>query len=710
MRTKYRFVELILSLHGVLVLIGCAGSGVAVPVVIQPAAQAPTVVSATRAPTALPMVPSDAAATATAVALGTVPAPKAPTALAMVPPDAAATATAFAIATTESSSDSIVEYVTAHDGGTEPFHQPAIVTTDTGGNLYVLESSDQIRKYDKAGNLVAKWGSHGSGDGQFNFGWGGDMAIDPNGNVFVTDLQNHRIQKFDSNGKFLSKWGKEGTGDGQFVGVMGIAVDSNGNVYVTDTNRDPSWNILVPGYKENVQVFDGSGKFLAKWGTAGDGLGLLSLPTDIEIDSADIVYVTSQYSHWINKFDTAGKSLGGWNDCGGEPSSVMDPTGLALDRQGNVYVANLASRRICKFTSDGKFLGAWGRHNYGKEDFLTMFDLTVGDDGTIYVADVEKNQIMVFKQKVASDPTPVATASPAEDLKTVREEPIESVATATLPLERSIGWLEIGFGSVWGVSELDLQRFDPATKQIVAKLPIDKTGVMTIGYDSVWVHSGKTNELFRIDPQTNQVIAKIPVGLANTEGSMAAGEGGVWIPSAAKGILTRIDPATNKVVAEISVAPNSYGATAGYGAVWVTNYMDDSVQRVDPKTNKVVATIPVQSRPRFLSAGEGAIWVLHEDNALVSRIDPKTNEVIETISVGVSGNVGTGGGGDISAGEGAVWVTGHGIPLTIVDPDTNKIVNLYHFPLGGVAVRARDGSVWVTGLHDLKLWRLDPLR
>lgn len=399
MRTKFRFVQLILALIGALVFIGCASSGGIVPFVIQTAAPATAVIVATKAPTGLPMVPPDAAATAIAFANGTVAATKVPAGLPMVPPDAAATATAFAIATTEAANKSIVEYVTSLDGGTEPLNQPVVATMDTGGNLYVLQASNQISKYDKAGNFLTKWGSYGSGDGQFKFEWGGDIAVDSNGNVFVTDLRNNRIQKFDPDGKFITKWGKFGLGDGEFVGPMGIAVDSRGNVYVTDTNRDPSWNILVPGSKDNVQVFDGNGKFLAKWGTPGDGLGLLNIATDIEIDSADNVYVTSQYGDWINKFDTRGKSLGGWNTCGPEPASTLDPVGLALDKLGNVYVAHLATRLICKFTAEGEYLGAWGSQGLGDGEFSTMADLAVAEDGTIYVPDLGKNKILIFKQK-----------------------------------------------------------------------------------------------------------------------------------------------------------------------------------------------------------------------------------------------------------------------------------------------------------------------
>jgi tripartite motif-containing protein 71 len=132
-------------------------------------------------------------------------------------------------ATATSGSNSMVEYVTALTGDTQPFNQPLVSTRDAQGNLYVAEISNQILKYNKAGKFTTKWGSLGSGDGQFSFGTGNniglDIAIDSSGNVFVTDGANNRVQKFDPNGKFLAKWGKGGTGDGEFDLPGGLAVD-----------------------------------------------------------------------------------------------------------------------------------------------------------------------------------------------------------------------------------------------------------------------------------------------------------------------------------------------------------------------------------------------------------------------------------------------------------------------------------------------------
>jgi tripartite motif-containing protein 71 len=56
--------------------------------------------------------------------------------------------------------------------------------------------------------------------------------------VYVVDTQNERIQKFDSDGSFITKWGTEGTGDGQFFWLPhDIAIDSSDNVYVADSGN-----------------------------------------------------------------------------------------------------------------------------------------------------------------------------------------------------------------------------------------------------------------------------------------------------------------------------------------------------------------------------------------------------------------------------------------------------------------------------------------
>ena len=77
----------------------------------------------------------------------------------------------------------------------------------------------QIKRFNSSGGFLTKWGSEGSGAGQFN--GAGAIAADSSGHVYVADRGNGRIEKFSSSGAFLGQWGSPGSGDGQFTDIGG---------------------------------------------------------------------------------------------------------------------------------------------------------------------------------------------------------------------------------------------------------------------------------------------------------------------------------------------------------------------------------------------------------------------------------------------------------------------------------------------------------
>jgi hypothetical protein len=91
--------------------------------------------------------------------------------------------------------------------------KPTGIAVDTAGLVYVADrGNNRVQKFPSAGNLISKWGSHGSGNGQFSAPSG--IAVDTARNVYVSDSGNHRIQKFSSSGEFILAWGSKGSGDG----------------------------------------------------------------------------------------------------------------------------------------------------------------------------------------------------------------------------------------------------------------------------------------------------------------------------------------------------------------------------------------------------------------------------------------------------------------------------------------------------------------
>ncbi len=62
---------------------------------------------------------------------------------------------------------------------------------------------------------------------------------------------------------------------------------------------------------------------------------------------------------------------------------------------------------------------------------------------------------------------------------------------------------------------------------------------------------------------------------------------------------------------------------------------------------------------------------------------------------------------EIAYGEGSVWATLFGFPITKIDPATNKVTQQWTGK-GGDSIGAGLGSVWLTDLRAGVIWRLDP--
>ena len=249
-------------------------------------------------------------------------------------------------------------------------------------------------------------------------------------------------------------------------------------------------------------------------------------------------------------------------------------------------------------------------------------------------------------------------------------------------------------------------RIDPVANKIVETITVGKgpCSGLAAGLGSLWVPNCGDSTVSRLNLKDGKVQATLPYGVPESEGGIATGAGSLWMMTDKNGTLARIDPATNKVVAEIHVAPGSYAVAFGEDAVWVTSTEKSLVTRVNARTNLIEATIPVGPRPRFLNTGEGAVWTINQGDGSVSRIDAKSNKVVATIECGIPG-----GGGEISVGDGSVWVTSFEFPITRIDVSTNKVVQQFEGP-GGDAIRFGHGSVWLSNLRAANVWRLDPKR
>jgi virginiamycin B lyase len=278
---------------------------------------------------------------------------------------------------------------------------------------------------------------------------------------------------------------------------------------------------------------------------------------------------------------------------------------------------------------------------------------------------------------------------------------------AVFPVPGNPDWQAITEEAVWvtsGTKNL-VGRLDPKTNKVVTLVDVGQQPCsgLVAAFGTLWVPLCGDKALARVDLKTNKVVATIPIGPALSEGGVTANADSVWMLSDMNGVLSRIDPATNRVVSEIQVPSGSSVVVLGEdGAIWVVSTEHSAVIRVDPKTNLVTDRVKVGPNPRFTTVGDGSIWTLNQGDGSVSRVDVKTKKLITDIQLGVPG-----GGGEIAFGEGYVWVTVFEVPLTQIDPTTNKVIKQWFGP-GGDAVRVGHGSVWLSNIRQENVWRLDP--
>ncbi|HEV8145301.1 MAG TPA: hypothetical protein VGP79_02920 [Bryobacteraceae bacterium] len=308
--------------------------------------------------------------------------------------------------------------------------QPISVAVDASGNIYIGEYSGLILKVTSDGIIrtFAGTGVNGfSGDNgpalQAQIGQVYGMVFDSAGNLYFSELDNHRIRRITPGGIITTV---AGTGVAGFSGDGGpataakldqpsrLAIDGNNALYIVDLNSH-----LVR------KIVNGTITTIAGNGTGqGEDIPAATAalaPLAVTVGPTGIVYITDFLTSGIRRIDTngrirtiAGSAGSGFSGDGGPALSAkfnftLYPS-LAIDSTGALLVGDNQNGRVRRITADQRVATVAGNGLYrfsgngGPATSASLnFPLGIATDsaGNIYIAETLQMRV----RKITPDGT-----------------------------------------------------------------------------------------------------------------------------------------------------------------------------------------------------------------------------------------------------------------------------------------------------------------
>lgn len=288
-----------------------------------------------------------------------------------------------AVESTRSATSRLIEFITGTEETNIDFYTPQCIAADGNGLIYISDPSiGLIHRYD----LAEKEVTYILQAGDKKLGSPVGVALDAQGNLYVTDALLAAVFKFDPDGKLLA----ELDGKGNLQRPAGIAVTSKGEKVVAD--------ILA----NKVFVFD-KNDVLQRELPGGDFAESFNRPTYVAVDKQDNIYVTDTMNFTVRVFDAAGRYVRSQGQIGDTPGSFARPKGVALDSDQNLYVMDSIFGNFQIFDQQGRLLLYAAQEGALPGEFMLPSGIFIDRNDRIYIADTFNHRIQVFqylKEKV----------------------------------------------------------------------------------------------------------------------------------------------------------------------------------------------------------------------------------------------------------------------------------------------------------------------
>ncbi len=245
---------------------------------------------------------------------------------------------------------------------------PGDLAVDARGNLYFSDVEHHVvRRLSPQGDVTVLAGNgRGYQDGtgaEARFSSPQGLAIDAQGNLYVADSQNHRIRRITPEGRVSTLAGadflpgkphEDGPRDqARFYYPRDVAVHPDGTVFVADTGNNCIRKITPKGSVTTWAGKPGTGK--KTFGNA-DGPGSearFRLPRSLVLGASGTLYVADLNNSRIRGISPDGRVATVAGSSVGKADGPLlsarfrSPIGLALAPQGGLLVADSENCRVC---------------------------------------------------------------------------------------------------------------------------------------------------------------------------------------------------------------------------------------------------------------------------------------------------------------------------------------------------------------------------
>ena len=264
--------------------------------------------------------------------------------------------------------------------GSSALNRPTGIAVDFQGNIFISDTgNDRVVKCDGQGRFLAETGGFGSGAGEFNRP--AYIATDNGLNLYVVDAQNKRIQRLDRDLNFISAI--EIKEDQDFAGLglpEGIALTPSGEMVVSDVEGD----LLI-----ELSSFS---EYKTAYGGFGEMEGGLRDPLGVFVDRNGDIYVADSRNDRVAVFDQFGNFLRSLGE-----KALNGPAGVTVGRDGSVYVANHGGNSLAVLGPEGDLIAEYGGLEQGIMSLSGPTDLEFGPEGKLFLVDSGNHRVVVFE-------------------------------------------------------------------------------------------------------------------------------------------------------------------------------------------------------------------------------------------------------------------------------------------------------------------------